>query len=118
MAGSRVCPKGRPKGALDADASVKTLIRRGRVDQGDRPAVGDQAGTAALPSTPFSVALAASVLHGVRPCGWGDGLVLIPVDELVQVPVLVGLVVNVVRGASPLEAILELAAGAPGGPKV
>ena len=27
---SRVCPKGRPKGALDAGGSVKTLMRRGR----------------------------------------------------------------------------------------
>jgi hypothetical protein len=47
-----------------------------------------------------------------------DDLVLRPVDELVQVPELVGLVVNLVWGVSPSEAGLEPAAGAPGGSKV
>jgi len=47
--GSRVCPKGRPKGALDAGGSAKTLMRRGRVGHGDRPADGGHARTRAAP---------------------------------------------------------------------
>ena len=49
VAGSRVCPKGRPKGALDAGGSVKTLMRRGRAVQGEWPAGGDAVRSCAAP---------------------------------------------------------------------
>jgi hypothetical protein len=54
----------------------------------------------------------------VRSAGRDAGLVLIPVDVRARVRGLVGPVVNLVRGGSPLEAGLVPAAGAPGGPKV
>jgi hypothetical protein len=100
------CQGRRAKRALTRPEAGRHSCDGGRACQGDGPAAGDRPRTACpvLPAQPHLLHSTCACLPGcaVRCCGWR--LRAHALDEMVQVPELVGQVVKLVRDAPPPDA--------------